>query len=44
LAVGHTVLVRPDGLTIRLRPTGVITLAGELADDTAPPDLEEVTA
>jgi len=40
----EAVLVRPDGLTIRLRPTGVITLAGELADDTAATDLEEATA
>jgi DNA invertase Pin-like site-specific DNA recombinase len=30
-----TITVRPDGLTIRLRPTGLITLASELALDTA---------
>jgi len=30
----ETVTVRPDGLTIRLRPTGMITLAGEVAPET----------
>jgi len=39
-----TVTVRPDGLTIRLRPTGLITLADEIAPDTADqPELEETT-
>ena len=27
----ETVIVRPDGLTVRLRPTGLITLAGEVS-------------
>jgi len=40
----ETVTVRPDGLTIRLRPTGLITLADEIAPDTADqPELEETT-
>ena len=39
-----TVTIRPDGLTIRLRPTGLITLAGEIAPDTAnQPEFEETT-
>ena len=39
-----TVTVRPDGLTVRLRPTGLITLAGEIAPDTAnQPEFEETT-
>lgn len=44
----ETVTVRPDGLSIRLRPTGLITLAAEVATDTpttdADKDLEEVIA
>lgn len=38
------VTVRPDGLSIRLRPTGLITLAAEVApEDAEEPDVEEAT-
>ena len=30
----ETVIARPDGLTIRLRTTGLVTLTGELAPAT----------
>ena len=40
----ETVTVRPDVLSIRLRPTGLITLASEVAPDGAEePELEEAT-
>ena len=40
----ETVIVRPNGLSIRLRPTGLITLAAEVAPDAAQePELEEAT-
>lgn len=40
----ETVTVRPDGLSIRLRPTGLITLAAEVASDAAEePELEDMT-
>jgi site-specific DNA recombinase len=40
----ETVTVRPYGLSIRLRPTGLITLAAEVAPDAAEdPELEEAT-
>ena len=40
----ETVTVRPDGLQIRLRPTGLITLAAEVASDAVEePELEEAT-
>jgi hypothetical protein len=41
----ETVIVRPDGLQIRLRPMGLITLAAEVAPDAAEevPELEEAT-
>jgi site-specific DNA recombinase len=41
----ETVTVRPDGLSIRLRPTGLITLAAEVAPERAEePELEEAIA
>jgi len=41
----ETVTVRPAGLTIRLRPTGLITLAAEVApEDVEEPELEEAIA
>ena len=40
----ETVTVRPDALTIRLRPTGMIILAGEVAPETfEEPEPEEAT-
>ena len=39
----ETVTVRPDGLTIRLRPIGLVTLAGEVAPETIE-EPEEVAA
>ena len=41
----ETVTVRPDGLTIRLRPLGLVTLAGEIAPEIIEePELEEAVA
>ena len=41
----ETVTVRPDGLTVRLRPAGLIALAAEVAPQEAEePELEEATA
>jgi len=41
----ETVSVRPDGLTIRLRPTGLVTLAAEVAPQEAEePEPQEATA
>ena len=41
----ETVTVRPDGLTIRLRPLGIVTLAGEVAPEPIEePEPEEATA
>jgi hypothetical protein len=41
----ETVSVRPDGLTIRLRPTGLVTLAAEVApQESEEPEPQEATA
>jgi site-specific DNA recombinase len=37
----ETVTVRPDGLSIRLRPTGLITLAAEVATDAPSADADK---
>lgn len=39
----ESAIVRPDGLTLRLRPTGLMNLAAELAPQQASEDLVEVT-